>query len=517
MHFERLLGIYRPRVCAILAATIFGFSLFLSLCPLLLSSYASSHQIWRGYYQVLLREDLPPVEQGRLGRDVVSKESAEVSFASFGGLEQTTVDRLSSRFDPRDPRYDPYMRDISLFFDGGNGWSRVYVPSRLPPLLFFVRTALLLPHYGEDWWIADFDIRNFGVVLITAFLYLGIIGFMTRGAQTRKVALLGSLPWLLALSTGRPSDLVPFFLLHTIWVMTMEESASVVRQYLLFSWKEPEAAVVRKKALFLLGSLLVVVLGRIPYRRGWVDIGQALLPLLANISLFTAYLMSDLHRRKSTGHTVFIPLTILRSEKGPRKSRVALLLVVAMGLATPFLPYLHPVGATLTFPAPLQTGGDEPFSWGALRRAWDGRVPPDLPDFALYVVHRAYQQGLPFGRIFTFPGEGDRVTLSTFREDEGAEQIVRSTRTVLNFDESWLAKILEVSPRSVEKLLLDQGTVTKVASSSWEQLFPGVPEWQASLFLLVLLFGFFRFDLVWTPVKIYAKKNLNDRRSRRAA
>jgi hypothetical protein len=133
------------------------------------------------------------------------------------------------------------------------------------------------------------------------------------------------------------------------------------------------------------------------------------------------------------------------------------------------------------------------------------------------VVHRAYQQGLPFGRIFTFPGEGDRVTLSTFREDEGAEQIVRSTRTVLNFDESWLAKILEVSPRSVEKLLLDQGTVTKVASSSWEQLFPGVPEWQASLFLLVLLFGFFRFDLVWTPVKIYAKKNLNDRRSRRAA
>ncbi len=91
----------------------------------------------------------------------------------------------------------------------------------------------------------------------------------------------------------------------------------------------------------------------------------------------------------------------------------------------------------LPVPGPSEGSFDSPES---LARLFYSGAPDGLPDISSLLASRAYQESLLYGGTFAFPGTGDAVSLTSYREEDGRLRAV--SEDVLVFDENWFRDVL---------------------------------------------------------------------------
>jgi len=70
----------------------------------------------------------------------------------------------------------------------------------------------------------------------------------------------------------------------------------------------------------------------------------------------------------------------------------------------------------------------------------------------------AFQEGLPYGRTYRLPTDGERLTVSSFRFDARERRVLRRESVVAIYDRSWLQRTISEAG-GVGRLLLDAGAV----------------------------------------------------------
>jgi hypothetical protein len=499
--------LYRSSSAAalLLAAVVYlGLACALPLLPASLYHPRS----WRGYTPVLFRtRELPAGLEERLRslsgvRAVVSERTATVSFNAFDGMVRVPVDRLASRLEGRDPRFDPYLKRIDRYFHltiGGAPACAVYLRTSVSPFLLRGRIAALAEEAGVQFLLPDFDPDLRRSMAGAGGLALLLLRVRRLRRLHPVLQLAAACPWLANLVAGGPADLLAFFLLPPAVLYLLELRARRLQERLAYGWKES----LRPRALRLVPSMLL-----------WAAVGLLLLSpreparLLVrmaaatglNLALFPLLRLFYIRRFRLASHFPFAPLPILHRGTTIRRPAPAefvwtALFLGAMGLSIlPARLALQP-----SFPAPQRAAGDRELSWAALEALHFNRNAAALPDLSDFVTHAAYQEGFVFGRAYAFPLPGERIYLSRYTPGSDGRRIFKTWRTVKRFEPAWLGITLAgLGEESVERMLLEQGravAVERVSISRLQQ--EALPAWKLPVLVLLLVACFLIWDLQW--------------------
>jgi hypothetical protein len=151
---------------------------------------------------------------------------------------------------------------------------------------------------------------------------------------------------------------------------------------------------------------------------------------------------------------------------------------------------LIPGGAV---PRPVPTASRRPrLEYGELERIWAERglrasgSEKRLPDLADYLAHRAYQEGLLYGREYEFPRRDETVELTRFRhEPDGSYSSF--TEPVLTYDGAWVDQSLREAPPGITRVLVGIGYATGVVLSPHDAIYSGYPKFLQHLAYVVLV------------------------------
>lgn len=437
----------RP-VVGILLAGVFVWSITASVTVPLWSAEA---QIWDGYY--LLLGD-PPVGDGATwALSGALTGSAPVRFTTFDGLSEHPADRLAQRLDPVDPRFDPFLRSVAGYFvamaSSGDDLRLSYLRTDLPPAGVLLRLAVSSP--AATLAVLDVDARRrllaAGMVAAIALAELSVR--LAAGRIAAAIAIAGmTVPWAVAvLNAGG---------------MAVIAAAAVLPTLRRFIAGGPRAA----------GGAAAVI------------------AVVTAASLLLGGTLTGLAVAVAALGSVAVALTRWRSrstqpgDPGGRRAGAAVLSAALVALAT----VLATAGASVpAVRVPAPDAGDATVTWDGLARLglWDpGRG--GLPTAADYVTHVAYQEGLPYGRPYRLPAEGERLTVSSFRFDAEARRLLRYERVLATYDRRWLERVTTEAV-GAGRLLLDAGSVT--VQLGWLADLVRPPRQTGAAILLAILAG----------------------------
>lgn len=506
-----------------MAAALLLFVL-LTFLLLFVPSYRPLGQVWKGHYTVLLQNDeyfrkfmrLPPSTFEASA--FIADKTTFLDYSTFEGLQKVRVGQIESRFDPQDPRIDPYMTGLSTYFRSEHDWIRVFVPSRLPIFHFFTRLYSNLPDYGQRWRIAGYNVFSNVIAVLLSLVFLGILLCYRKDGRLRIWVGLGYVPWLFSLMTGDFHDLIAYFLLFSAWYLVLDDSLDALKQSLFFGWKEPNLGRLRSRYLYMGCAFLVTLLLRAPFSRFDVELLRGFAPLLADFCLAGPFMLVLFYRRWRSGHLVFAPLPIARRYPHVPVRKALVVPIAALLVLSPLLARMARPQASGSVPVPKKLESASQFDWKALDALWNEKAQGDLPNIADYVTHMVYQIGFPYGQAYDLPGENHSFTVSSFREDAANKKISKAISTVALLDAAWLDELL-AGPETgtLERMMLDQGTPVRVVLVPLKFFHPVFAWWKFSFLALLVFFVLFTFDFPWTPVLIYSSfRQVYERRWRAA-
>jgi hypothetical protein len=496
---------------------------------------------WKSYYTLYLDQSedtallsrriasLPGIEA------VVSRYTTTVSFNTFAGFAEVTVDGLSERLDPLDPRFDPYLRRVGRLFKisgSERSWEVLYLRSEVCPPILFLRLHRLLDSERQRWHLLEFDPTGKTLQLGLFAAWLLLLLLLYPSTLLRLSLVLGSLPWLALVLVGDLFCLLIFCLFSPLWMSLLAALHDCWKNKLPLAGKAipgiAAAAGVYRAASSppAVVRLLPAVLGTIGALVTMALRGQFLGVLLsASGGVLAAVLLYvllelDLVRR---AHPPFQPLQILRGFR-LRKGGVArepVLFTALLALALVGLPVLGLQDRAAEKPVykvsrDLARGKRGELSWKSLSALYAASRGEDLPNLADYLSHRAFQEALVFGRVYGFPLLDERIGISAYRSNPEGNRIQKTFRVVKQFKASWLPRTLAAAPAgSVPRLLADQGVAAPVIASPAAEA--GTVGWDTTLLAgaLIALFLIIHlcirlFDL--TAAVLYATRILTLRR-----
>jgi hypothetical protein len=513
---------------------------------------------------------------------LVCEQSATVSFNTFNGFEQVSVADLENRLESFDPRRDPYINNLSRYFRGerrGEPWQILYLKSRSHPGILRRRLAAVLAPEGRAWRLPESGGAQ-KLLLIAAFAGAALLVLAGRRGPSRTLALLSLVPWLPRLAAGGPLDLYSFFLLYPLWVFLAESGYAYLYDRVVLGWRADTDNRLRLQALLLAAGFLLAALlflrpggedGPAQRAAAWYLqqanlLGKNSVSLAANLLLLPLAAVRLRYSRANHFHTVFQPLPIRKAPRrmSQRRLPVASLLLLA-AVSFPLLLLVTESGG-LTAPRPLVPGPIEPWpagqsstgatgglTWKGIRalsrhesiggqsatgqsaigqsaigqsatgqsatgQSAIGQSAEYLPDLADYLSHRAFQEGLAFGRPYGLPSPGERITLSYYLVLPDSREVVKTQRVVKRYQSAWLEQTLEkIKPGDVEGLLVAQGAMLHVVSQPEDVILRLVfPPVKQLLFLFFLLITVLVTDFYLTASVLYGMRNLLIRRNQHA-
>ncbi len=411
-------------------------------------------------------------------RDVITPENTNVLVSRFGFVESLPLSVAFETLDPLDPRRDAWIEGLGAYFSF-SGRNAVYARFDLPPGRAdrLVRATL-----GQQSGIAEWSVlRTWGAFLVFAILAGLALYFAGRERLRLTPAIL---PWVPAIAAlGLPAAVVAGVCVVFLgW--TCEEVGRVTR--MPRHGGRPARTVLR---LRVIGLATVVVLSSVYAGRlvGW----RSLVPLLIALSGASAgsFLAATRFRRAfDSDHRPFVPVSILAKSVdaivGKNWARLGL-------YALPVLLLLPPVADAFA------SGRDEPrpvpsyderraLTYEGIRDVWTRSADVNLPDISDYLAHRAYQEGLVFGRRYAFPAPDEAVALSRYREEpDGSYSSFEET--VLTFDQSWIESALRDAPAGLTRVLVDLGYVAGVVLTPMDALYSGYSQFLQHLSYVVLV------------------------------
>jgi hypothetical protein len=394
--------------------------------PATVSLFSANAQIWDGYYLL--------VSDGKTGGDPVERAfagsltgAAPVRFTVFDGLEEYPADSLSRRLDAMDPRFDPFMRAVAGYFvatepDGAER-SLSYLRTGLPPAGLLLRLTLRSP--AAALTVLDFDVRRrllaAGMVVAIALAELGVR--VVAGRLAPALGMAGMfVPWAVAaLNAGGVAVIA---------------AAAVIPALRRLPGPVPARAATGAAAVIVVVTTASLLLGG----------------ALTGFAVGAAVM-------GSVAATAMLRFTRTRAPAEPRGRRVGAAVLAGSLVAVAAVVAVAGVSLpSVGVPAPDARGAALTWDELAWLGVWDGNRGT-MPTAADYVTHIAFQEGLPYGRAYRLPEEGERLPLSSFRFDAGARRLIRDERVVVIYDQSWLERVI-AEARGVGRLLVDAGAVT---------------------------------------------------------
>jgi hypothetical protein len=509
-----------------LSLTLF---IFLSVIILFVSS-SNDKNLWKDYYTIVVSKSTTPGNLCKAFKKVpgitaiVSEESSMVRFNNLEAMEHISVAHLDERFDQLDPRYDPYMKSLPLYFRCDDGSSVIYVASWLNRLLFFLATADILYSEGTEARFIDFDIYE--QLLFPFFVILFSLCFIfiyKKESRHKCTALLGFFPWLGFTLIGDMVSLICFFILYPAWFLFHEELHGSFNNYMLYQWKDVKYGNLIKRVFILGGALFACIVIRLMERSG-PESFLLFLPFLGDCSLSAFTLFIFYRRETKREHRIFEPAPIIKlfhrkhlSGNIKKIPSSILLFLVACSFFAYYFVRSGFIPARL--PYPLETNNRDIISFQSLENLWKTKKENYLPDLSDYIAHRSYQEGILFGAMYTLPSLNEGIFLSHYRENSDTGRIMQIYRTKQKCDKAWLEGVIgSITSKSLEGLLLSQKRPLHVSSrpvgNYYLCRFPLISS--IIIFIVVYLFLFFQ-DFYLTASQLYGTTNRTGRRSRKAA
>jgi hypothetical protein len=452
---------------------------------------------WNGHYTLLVSSTVAPTRVVDALRaegftNVLSESSATVRIQAYDGMDRVRVNQLGERLDQLDPRYDPYLRRISSLFhatDGSTAYGVYYIPTERGVFPSHRAARAALAGVTDQWSMLEWRVGRsaiFIVLFLAAAIYLGI--------KLRRVRLFTAVAvpaWACFVSAGG----VTGFLLAvgTLFSFALWLSGALERlHYTGFYHQSDDYSSGRRIAAVFMAGWLVAGGTIFAVERPdqlWILLGATVVTAIVG----AAALLWTYVRTNGADHRLFIPVPIRRTSAGGnrRVAGRASLALTGFGLVAILLGFLGGIRGTPAIPQPLGDGSDD-LSFATLEAVWSrgGRVP----SLADYVAHRAFHEGMMYGREYGLPHTEEELTLSSY--DTVAGKLTRRDRVVLSFDEEWLAGLIQgVEATNVAALYVNHGGPVGVEMRSSPGLYSALSHLiqnSALLFLVLMPFLFSR-------------------------
>lgn len=470
-----------------LAAAAFAVYSATLLVWLVVPSFYLPHRPFEPYVTVLTDLDHEAAAAGLRqagARDVITPATTEVAVSRFNRLETLSLDAALETLDPLDPRRDPWIERLRDYFRVG-GRNTVYARFDAPLARTdrIVRRAL-----GSQSRVAEWSpFRTAGALVLFA-----AVGAVAAAAYRGRRALVGVIaaPFLPAVVTAG----LPGAAASGAIVLLVAWSAEQIARERLSGRRSTGAAarIVRVRLVVTVAAfvLSLVYLGRIAG-------AQRVLPFAVAAAGAAAGLVAVLVRsagRSDSEHRPFVPVSIIGGSVsevvGRSWARLALPALALLLVVPPLLDAIVPGGAGARPVAqPVRGGG---LGSDALRSLWHGEERRSLPDLADYLAHRAFQEGLVYGRSHGFPETDETVEITRFREQpDGSYSSYREA--VLVYDDEWVSQALESAPRGIARMLIDLGSAAGVVLSPSDTIYSGYSQFLQHLAYVVLVLAPFLF------------------------
>jgi len=479
-------------------------------------AYQGEHP-WKGYQVVVIAEtattDLWEVEQALHNagfEQVISLENQRVSFFRYsnsnysnGSYSQNNglaLSALPGFLELKDPRYDPYLKKLPLYFMGrveGRQAHVLYVGHERP----FSYTRQLqsardaIEGFGVPFYVTGVD----SVKQMILWVFIGVTLLALCSLFPKRYRKKG---WLYACTAGALLMLIGID--HITLGVFSWWSAQTIGWFVLIGWAGPAFTryfnsedatffrALRKYAAMYLSCAIIGVVAvsisegaaSIGDARGAADflsllIGHTILnSVLHGLVLYCFYLVQKKVAKRQL-HSLFVPLSIgvgqrLNKREIAVKGAVVLLLVGIVPLVVlPRTVSAFHTEAEFPMPSigePENAGNRESgFSWELLYRfatqtedrTLNTSAEKLLPNITDYIRHQAFQEGYFYGMPYTFPEPGQKITIPVYRK-EGIEVLSRD-KVVKMFTDDWYKDIIgSAYTDGVPRLLLEQGRPVQV-------------------------------------------------------
>ncbi|MBI9106031.1 MAG: hypothetical protein JEZ04_04750 [Spirochaetales bacterium] len=470
--------------------------IFILCCtiPFFFNGTSGSGRIWEDYYLVGIPEGGCPevLETGYFsGLETVSAYNTVFSFNDFDEMNTIMLNDIDGRFIEGDPRVDPLMKTAGRYFhtesSEGVSFELVYVKSRSPSMRFYFNTMLSYGKQVSTWIFPDFNIwyRLAAVLLFAVCWFFGIR--MLSGM--RFMAFLAGIPWMAVIILSSPDMLSSSVLGYIIFIMTVQE----IYPDLIFYLNYQEIRISRSSLFFIAGFLIATIASA----AGQVVNGIILPPFLTSVAaeliLAAIYYSLKSEKVRRQEHRLFFPIKIFDdrlSGNDNRKIPVYTAAAVAVILLPLFVMFITE-DALAPIPVPHQSGAIESWSWMNLE--YLDQAAGGLPSAADILKHEAFQQGYMYGRDYSFPSKGEKLTVGRYVTENNG--VVYREICIQEFTDDWYASIIDRgNGTGLNKLLLSRQMPTAVSLKTSFNVVPGYSPLGhiiISLSALLPIFGLF--------------------------
>ncbi len=487
-----------------------------------------SQQVWRGY-QVALIEQSAGIDIEALAAElrkagfsrIISYNDQQVTlFRYFGESRIHTVklQALPQLLEPQDPRYDDYLKGLPNYFQGkldGRKAAVLYLEHPDKDIGAVLEGRRVLEDLGVPYYLSGIDpLRHSVLWLCAGITLLTVMLLFPRKHRIRGTLLVWTVGAIAPLAGSVRISMSSFtwWTAHLIgWTLFMAWAGPAIKRY--FNTESEDRFVVRtmkKNIVLYFGFVLIgVAAGQIGHIsnfgsdwRVWlIFAGQSALTLCIQAGLLYAFF--GFHKKLSQRqlHSLFIPIPITASRQVSDFSirvRTAVFVFVAGVIPLTVLPIIGESAALAAeYPMPVQSTAETdsnrtgthalqaeepPVSWeelSAAARSQNGGTDNNrsagaprgfnsqLPDLTDYLKHRAFQEGYFYGRSYSFPEPGEKITVPVYRR-EGIEVFTRD-KVVKMFTDEWYKDIIGFAYNNgVPRILLAQGTPVQVQVGTLE-------------------------------------------------
>lgn len=457
--------------------------------------------------------------------EIISPYNTLINYTNYNNLDSVTVDKISSRFHPADPRYDKFMQNVPSYFSGKLGETECtvfYFGKKEGYSLSSVNKAaaeiLGEPKSLYNWIIPEGGATYFKpAAAILYILMVGVFIFIDKKAWGRVVFIfLQAIPWIFLLFVNGNALFFPaaasLFLLRI--VLQFEKEISEIYAHkdkfaVLKCVKQRQSKIVIYFSVYILLSLFSVTAPFFSFADKIIAVLALLCAIIFEICLIAGKFFLTFYRATGYYHRLFlaIPIRINKSsryyEKIEKKPLIAVLVCVVV--FTPLYTFGNITGKTGSFFQGLSFNKSEIASFPIPEQIFhfpQAGISPEfletiassvqindnvLPPFWDFLGHIAYQKSLPHISVSSIPESSTYMNFFHYyleKNNHGLREIGLNL-----FTERWLIDSIETYKNSgFTGLLLDGNRFILATIDNPDS---AVPVWTSffSFFLFFLLFN----------------------------
>ncbi len=492
---------------------------------------ADGRSSWLGHSALVVEASVPCelvvvrlVEAGI--EPVIAECTTTVSINGFGRMVEYPLTAVPLRFDPVDPRVDPYIRGLPRWFRTTMNDAPAaiyYLAAEDRSIRLYRRVAAAMEGLDASWRMPEWNHgRNlvfplgFGVLVLLVFAH-------ARGFRWAVIPAAAALLPLNAV--GSLSAFAAAGSLLVAWSLGCGGGLPQLRARSV-SGRSGRLVVVHASVRALLPVLGMVVMVSVVHPAEAHEVASLLLGLAGLVGVTGAVTAFRVYRYRRCEHRLFVPVAIA-SSKPPVVLPVIVPLAIAVALAVPVAQRWLPAPSEIVLPQPApEVLPSAELTLSSLAQIWPprGEAPADLadrrdsagapPDLAAFVAHRAFQEGFMYRRPFDLPARNEEFSLPRFIQNDVA--VEQTVETVAVYDDAWLARVFSERPsHTVEAILIAQNAPVRVEMRSVGAVYSSPVSLVRHVALLMMLV--LPYALRWVGTHLFRTHALVQRSNRQHA